>query len=117
MKKRVNVTGEAFDKLSVIAAKLNVSGNKPNEKVENLFNEGVLFDDYEKIQHLLFEANERLKNIADNNPNIDEEQLKRLSKLQALGILNDDLSTSIKTLIDSFMEVKADEIKEAVLKI
>ena len=48
---------------------------------------------------------------------IDDEQLKRLEKLQAIGIMDSNSTEAIKALIDLFVDVKKDDIQKLVLNI
>jgi hypothetical protein len=107
-----------FDKLLGIATELNInSTNKQNQKVEKLFNDNVLFEKIEKCEFELNSCKKEIDEIRRDKINIDEEQLKRVKKLQAIGILDDSLSDALKSLIDSYLDVEADKIKESVLKI
>ncbi|WP_457750306.1 hypothetical protein [Sulfurimonas sp.] len=100
-----------------MAAELRVAGIKQNEKVEKLFNENILFDKLDKCSAELDECKQKIKELQEDRINVDTEQLRRITKLQAIGALNDDLSEAVKDLIDSYIEVQADRIKESVLKI
>lgn len=113
-KKRINVTDEVFTKLEVLAAELNVNGKKSNEKVEKLFNDSVLLESYKELKRKNNDLSLEIENLNNNAALIDEEQTKRLEKLKALGIFSGSYNDVIKEMIDIFVEVKKDEIAEAV---
>ena len=117
MKRRINVTDQALNKLVAIAAELNVNGAKQNEKVEKLFNENILFEKMEECAFALDKCKNENNELQKEKIHIDEDQLKRINKLQAIGILENDFSESLKMLVDSFVEVKADKIKEMAMSI
>jgi len=115
MKKRINVTDEVFNDLSVVAAELNSTGKKPNEKVENLFNSNLLLSSYRELQSLNSQLAQEVAHLKESNIDIDTEQMQRLQKLQTLEILDKDMSSALKKLIDSYVEVNGEAIQKAVL--
>ncbi|WP_152184851.1 hypothetical protein [Sulfurimonas indica] len=116
-KKRINVSDEVFDKLLVMAKDAKSSGNKPNEKVENYFNNGAFFKQTDVIQSRIAQLEEENTQLKAKASLIDDAQLQRLKKLQALNVLGDEFPSALKTLIDSYTETHADSIQEAASKI
>jgi len=115
-KKRITVTSETYTKLAEIAMKLDINGSE-KEKVEKLFNDNLLLNDYAAVQQGVTNLQDKLLKIEEESCRIDDEQNKRIKKLQALGVLNENFSLAIKELVDVYMDARSDEIKEAVLKI
>jgi len=110
MRKRINVSNEVYEELLLVSSELKVKGVKQKDKIENLFEDGVLLRSYNNIK----QENQELK---ENTSSINEEQMDRLKKLQTIGIVDTDNSKALKLLIDSYMEVHSEDIKNTILSI
>jgi len=110
MKKRINVSDSVYGELLVVSAELNVSGSQQKEKIENLFEDRVLLSAYNKLKS-------ENKELTESTSNINDEQMKRLKKLQAIGIIDADNSKALKLLIDCYMEANTEKIKSTILSI
>ena len=110
MRKRINVSNEVYEELLLVSSELKVKGVKQKDKIENLFEDGVLLRPYNNIK----QENQELK---ENTSSINEEQMDRLKKLQTIGIVDTDNSKALKLLIDSYMEVHSEDIKNTILSI
>lgn len=104
--KRLELAPEQFNDLLKIASQLDVKGAAPKEIVQNLLSG--------PIQNEITRLNTSIEENKENQAVINnDEQMARLKKLHALGVIEDDLSTAIKVLVDCFVEHNKEKIEEA----
>lgn len=116
MKKRINISEESFDKYIEMAIEKNIAIKNQNALVSELI-DNVLLDSYNKISNELEECKTKVDELKNEIASIDKTQIERINKLQAIGILDNDLSKAIEELLNNFVKAKEEEIKNLVVKI